>query len=144
MSVITLRHFVDSDIPCLDNNWASSYYAASRVTRVVSPKAFHSFHRPIRDAFFKRQSAQILVCVDNEDANHILGWIGFERKEEFTLLEYIYIKAAYRGEFGIFKKMINVAIGDKNCIYTHFTPKFFEITKNQKDYAHWRYQPHMA
>lgn len=139
------RPYTLEDRPFIESSWASSYYSACRIKDLLSPEEFHSFHRPLRERFFSRPSATVIVAADEDDPTHIFGWIAVEVVTNATLLHYIYVKSTYRKEYGISKKLLIRGLPPGDVLYTHITPKFAKILCSDFEYfKRFRYLPHLT
>lgn len=140
-----LRPHTQDDIPFLIDSWGSSYYKGTQAYRLLSPKEFHSFHRPIRERFFQRPTATVIVACAKEDNWHILGWVGVEVLSNSIVLQYLYVKAAFKDK-GVAQDLINRVIQpDSNVIYTHLTERAAKIISRKMNVFHnFRYLPHIC
>lgn len=141
---LTFRPHSEEDLPFLHSSWGSSYYAGCSVTRFISPKEFHEFHRPIRERFFSREGARVLVCCDPNDSWHILGWIAVEAIPSATILQYLYIKDTFRRE-GLAEALLKRAIVTLPVFYTHLTDRAAKIIGlNYEKFRDYRHIPHLV
>ncbi len=139
---IVFRPYVPEDRAFIDNSWATSYYSACRIKDLLSPEDFHFFHRRLRERFFLRPSATVIVA---ESDGLIVGWIAVEVLPNCTALHYIYVKSSYRREFGIAGALFTRALPLGAVVYTHFTPKAAKImAANQERFRNFRFNPHLT
>src|ERR1044072_2026014 len=92
LSNLVFRPYLPEDLPFIESSWANSYYGASRLKEVLAPEDFHAFHRPLRERFFLRPNATVIVVCPPDDANHIMGWIAVEVLPNVSLVHYVYVK----------------------------------------------------
>lgn len=121
------------DLPFIHDSWGSSYYRGSAAYRLLTPDEFHSFHRPLRERFFNRKNTKIVICSPEEDPWLILGWIAVESIPSAYLLQYIYVKSAFKGQ-GIAAKLIKLAIPTQPVVYTHLTERASRIISKKQDF----------
>jgi hypothetical protein len=142
-SEFIFRPFVPEDRAFIESSWASSYYSACHVKDLLSPEEFHKFHRPLRERFFNRPTATVIVVASADDPNQILAWIAVEVLPNCAVIHYAYIKSAYRKEFGIFKELIRRGLPPGQVVVTHMTPKFARIL-SQPEFREFRFVPHLT
>lgn len=134
-SVLSLRPYNQDDIPFIQSSWGSSYYKGANYIKHMSPKDFHFFHRPIREAFFNRPETTAIVCSPSIDPYLIMGWIAVEKLHDHRgiILHYLYVKEAFKQQ-GIADHLINGVLKDKDPILcTHRTEKADRIMSRNKD-----------
>lgn len=144
--VYTFRPYEKSDIPFIQSSWGSSYIEGNSYQDWLTPSEFHQFHRPIREAFFLRNSTAVILCVSKDDPDLILGWVAVEkpRTSKGLVLHYIYIKGAFQGQ-GISKELLNRALPTGPIFYTHLTQKAQKIMqKKSNETKDFYYIPHVA
>lgn len=130
---VVLRHFKSEDMNCLSSNWGNSYWQGSNSSKVFNPEEFHSFHRLVRDRFFKKDNAQVIVCASSSDPWLILGWIAMESVNGIPIIQYVYVKEAFRGK-GIARLLVERSITTRPVVFTHMTDKAREIIASNKSY----------
>lgn len=110
----------------------------------MSPEEFHAFHRPLRDRFFAKPNTTVIVCSAANDPWHIVGWIAVEVLPRAFVLQYIYVKSAFKGE-GIARDLIKRAIPSSPVFYTHITERAARImAAKTKDLSGFRHIPHLV
>lgn len=144
-SEFIFRPYVLEDRAFIESSWASSYYSACKIKDILSPGDFHKFHRPLRERFFERPSATVIVVSPSWDPSFIIGWAAVEIVPNGSLLHYVYIKSAYRKEWGLFEKLLKNALPRGTVIYTHLTHRFGGILKNNPDeFKEFSFCPHLT
>lgn len=145
-----LRPYTKDDINFICSSWGTSYYKGSQSHKFISPEEFHFFHRPLRDRFFLRPSATVVICSNTEDPTHILGWIALEKDWttehiQRTILHYIYVKDALRAK-GIATELLTKTIPqNSHVIYTHKTSQASALLKIKPQlFLNYNYQPHLT
>lgn len=142
---LTFRSFNADDINFIQSSWGSSYYKGNYGNRSLSPEDFHAYHRPIRERFlYARPNATIIVCSSPEDPGLIIGWIAVERCPSALILQYLYVKSAFKGE-GIGALLIKRALPGSPVLYTHMTDQASRIMAKKYDaFKQFRYVPHLV
>lgn len=147
-----LRAYVQDDIPFIQSSWGSSYYGGISYRQLISPDEFHHFHRPIRDRFFQRPDATVIVCCATNDPKLIMAWMAAECPPgtDMVVIHYLYTKEAFKGEglaralLGAVMKLVDVGT-DRHVFYTHSTEKLERILKrSQNKYENLRFAPHLC
>lgn len=142
---LVFRPFTDKDRPFIENSWADSYYGACRLKDSLSPDDFHAFHRPLRERFFNRPTATVIVVSPAEDPEHILGWIAVEVLPNCTLVHYVYVKAAYRRDYHLSFQLLERAVPSHQVLFTHCTPKASKImAAHPERFRQFRFAPHLV
>lgn len=141
---LTFRAYTDDDVPFLHNSWGSSYYKGSSAHLVLTPEEFHSYHRPIRERFFSKPNATVIVAANPEDSWEIAAWIAVERCPSALILQYLYVKSAFKGH-GLASQLIKRALPSTPILYTHMTERASRImAKNYSKYRGMRHVPHLV
>lgn len=144
-SEFVFRPYLPEDRAFIESSWASSYYSACRIKDLLSPEDFHAFHRPLRERFFQRPNATAIVACADDDPNHILGWIAVEILPNSSVLHYVYVKSAYRRDYGLAKKLLFRALLPGPVLYTHLTPRAAHIMALDADtFKRFRFCPHLT
>lgn len=141
---LTFRPHNEDDFAFLHSSWAESYYAGSQAKQTLSPEEFHSFHRPIRERFFQKPTATVIVCSPEDDPWLITGWIGVEVIPSAIIIQYLYVKDAFKRR-GIATDLIKRAVPSRPVIFTHLTERAARIlAKNQQLFHDFRHIPHLV
>jgi hypothetical protein len=141
---LTYRAFTPEDMAFVHDSWARSYYSGTCAHRFLTPDEFHAYHRPIRERFFARPTATVIVCCNASDAWQIVAWIAVEQIPSGLVVQYIYVKDLFKGR-GICRQLIKRAIPTHPVIFTHLTDKAAKImAAKQTDLASWRHIPHLV
>ncbi len=140
----TFRPHTDNDFAFIQSSWGRSYYEGAGYRRFQFPKEFHERHRPIREAFFKRSSAQVIVCVSKDNPDVIIGWLAYEMNPEwkYTLLHYVYVKQAFKG-FKLASQLLAQMKTKDPILFTHLTDKADRIMY-KKRYPNYYFAPHLT
>lgn len=142
----TFRPYKKEDLNFISSSWGNSYYMGNACFRILTPDEFHAYHRPIRDRFFSRPTATVIVCVSSSDPDLILGWIALEEIPycKARILHYIYIKQAFKEE-KIAEGLLMFLKTDKPIVYTHLTERATKILKRNPDkYSGFSFVPHLV
>lgn len=140
---IMFRPSDPEDHAFLQSSWASSYYKGSNAHKYLSPTDFHAFHRPLRDRFFAKPNTAVIVCTPDDDRWLILGWIAVEKIDAGLILQYLYVKSAFKGQ-GIAAELIKRAIPTTPVFYTHMTERASRImSKKSAQFQGFRHIPHL-
>ena len=139
-----LRPYTPEDIPFIHNSWGTSYYRCSGANKVVDSRTFHERHRPLREAFFHRPTAAVIVACDKSDPWLIVGWIALEQIPEAVVVHYVSVKSAFKGQ-GIAKWMFSqVNKVSPVTAYTHKTKDAKAIlNKGSSVLAQLTFVPHL-
>lgn len=129
---LIFRPHTPEDLAFLLDSWGSSYYRGTNAYKHISPDEFHAYHRPIRERFLARPQAAIIVCSPDNDEWHILGWIAVEKTASGIILQYLYVKEAFKGQ-GIAKQLIKRAIPTSPVFFTHLTDRAARIMSKKQD-----------
>ncbi len=129
----TFRPYFKDDVNFIHSSWGQAYYYGDNYHDLLSPDEFHYYHRPIRERFFNRPTAAVIVCASKEDDSLILGWIAVERPLESRgiILHFVYVKAAFKGE-GIFQGLLSRALRESPVMYTHLTDRGSKILRPRR------------
>jgi GNAT superfamily N-acetyltransferase len=141
----TFRPYTTNDIPFIQSSWGNSYYKGASYHTFMEPDSFHSFHRPIREAFFERPETAAIVCVAKDDSDLILGWIAVERppKPPGIMIHYLYVKEAFKRQ-GIATELISAVGASDLVMHTHLTERADRIMFESKPkFKNWVYTPHL-
>jgi hypothetical protein len=132
-AVHKLRSYRTTDIPFIQNSWASSYYKGAEYDKLMSPQEFNDQHRPVREFLLRQPTVTAIVACDQNDHDLILGWALIERplKIKGLFLHYIYIKEAFKNE-GLAKDLIEKSLPEPPIMVTHMTDKARKIIKAKK------------
>jgi len=142
---LVFRPYTPEDRPFIESSWASSYYSAQRIKDFLSPETFHFFHRPLRERFFNRPTATVIVVAAGENPDVILGWIAVECIPNATVIHYLYVKADYRRKFDLANQLLIRGVPAGNVLYTHFTPKAGKImAANPGRFRRFKFSPHLT
>ncbi|HRH25107.1 MAG TPA: hypothetical protein PLQ20_02090 [Candidatus Paceibacterota bacterium] len=142
--VYSFRPYTPEDLNFIYSSWGSSYYASTIYSKVITPKEFHHFHKPIRENIMAKPKATAIVCVSTDDPTLILGWICVEEPPESKaiIMHYIYVKEAFKKE-GIATDLIHRAIPkDKKILYTHRTERGGIILDRRRPHQFY-FTPHL-
>lgn len=138
------RPHSDADLAFLLDSWGSSAFRGSNAHKHLTSDEFHSFHRPIRERFFAKPNTTVIVCSPSDDPWLILGWIGVENIPSGLILQYIYVKSAFKTQ-GIAAQLIKRAIPSGPVFYTHLTDRASRImAKKQEQLIGWKHIPHLV
>lgn len=141
---LSFRSYNDGDIPFIHDSWGSSYMDGRKDHKLISSDDFHSFHRPIREKFFKTPTATCIVCSPDDDPWLILGWIAVQQMTTGLILHYIYVKNAFKNQ-GIAKQLIKRSLPSSPVFYTHLTDRASKIlAQKHGDYCAYKYVPHLV
>lgn len=140
----TFRPYTQDDIPFIGSSWASSYHRGNIAHKRLTPEDFHAFHRPIRERFFGRPSTAVIVCTPSDDPWLILGWVAVEQVSTGLILQYLYVKAAFKGQ-GIAAELIRRAIPRTPVFFTHLTDRAEKImSKKPERFLGYQFTPHLC
>lgn len=140
----TFRPHSGEDMPFLHDSWGSSYFKGTNAHKHLSPEEFHSFHRPLRERFFSKPNTCVIVCTPSDDPWLILGWIAVEKIATGLILQYIYVKGAFKTQ-GIAEQLIKRAIPTAPVFFTHLTERAARImSKKQEQLGGWKHFPHLV
>ena len=138
------RLSTEEDIPFLHSSWGSSYYAGNHAHKRISPTDFHSFHGQIRNRYLARETKRILMCCPMDDPWLILGWIATEALPTATVLQYLYVKSAFKGQ-GIAELLIKKSIPPGVIYFTHLTERASKIMCKKYDlFSDYKFLPHLV
>jgi len=141
---IIFRAYNGDDLPFLHDSWGSSYYKGSSAHKLLPPSEFHQFHRPIRERFFAKPNTCVIICADAKDPWHIIAWIAIEQIPSGLILQYLYVKSAYKGQ-GIAKQLIKRALPTQPVFYTHLTDRAARImSKKHEQFLSFKMVPHLV
>lgn len=139
------RPYKESDIPLILSSWGYSYFKGCLDHQKLTPQEFHEYHRPLRERFFSRPTATVIVCAWNEDPNIIYGWIAVEvLPKSGLILHYVYVKESFKGE-RIATELLERALPERPVFFSHLTERANKIIlSNQDKYQHFYYVPHLT
>lgn len=141
---LTFRGYTEDDIPFLHSSWGSSYYKGSLANQHLSPEEFHAYHRPIRERFFQKPNATVIVAANPEDSWEIAAWIAVEKSASALILQYLYVKSAFKGH-GVASQLIKRALPSTPILYTHMTERASRImARNYSKYREFKHVPHLV
>jgi GNAT superfamily N-acetyltransferase len=141
---LSYRGATPEDLPFIQSSWGSSYYAGTHAVKILTPDEFHFCHRPLRERFFEQPNTQIIVCTPDDDRWLILGWIATELIPSASIIHYVYVKSAFKGQ-GIARELIKRTVKSSPVIYTHLTERAAKIISRKPDkYNTWKYVPHLT
>lgn len=144
-SEFVFRPYRPEERAFIESSWAQSYFSACRIKDLLSPEEFHKFHRPLRDRFFCRPTATVIVACGAEDPDVVIGWAAVEILPNCTCLHYVYVKATFRREWGVARGLLSRALPPGPVIYSHLTSKAMKILSLHQDYfKDFRYVPHIS
>lgn len=142
---LVFRPYTPEDRAFIESSWASSYYSACRIKDLLSPEDFHSFHRPLRERFFNRPNATVIVVSPGDDPFLILGWIAVEVLPNCAVVHYVYVKSVYRREYMLASQLLVRAVPQGPVLFTHCTPRASKImAANPERFKHFRFSPHLT
>ncbi len=140
------RPYTKDDIPFIQNSWGNSYYKGALYCDFMSPKEFHFHHRPIRERFFEKPTAAVIVCVATNDTNLIIGWAAVEKplKTNAMILHYVYVKEAFKKE-GISTELLSMSLGKVDLVFlTHVTERAAKImNRRSHKFTNFWFTPHL-
>lgn len=110
----------------LMDSWGSSYFKGVRAHRRLTSEEFHAFHRPIRERFFAKPNACVIVACSPADEWFILGWIAVERISSGLILHYIYVRATGK-KLGIASELVARALPSRPVFYAHLTERAAKV-----------------
>lgn len=140
-----LRPYTEDDIPLIQSSWGSSYYKGANYHHYLSPQEFHRFHRPIREAYFKRPTAAVIVATAKDDPTQILGWIALEKVNQALVVHYIYVKQIYKNLKIASDLLETTTAKHQSVLFTHLTEKAARIMdKHSYRYNHLFFAPHLV
>jgi GNAT superfamily N-acetyltransferase len=98
----------------------------------------------LRERFFSKPNTAVIVAADKSDPWLILGWIAVEKIPSGLILQYVYVKSAFKGR-GLAKELVKRAIPCPPVFYTHFTDRASRIIGHKSDdFRGWRFVPHLV
>jgi predicted GNAT family acetyltransferase len=103
---IKLRPYEPSDFNFIINSWLNSSHELFPA-RKINKKYFNKVNTPILSLLLSQ--CTILVACNKDDANHIFGYLVYERIANEIIIYWLYVKKELRN-FGIASKLINKAI----------------------------------
>lgn len=140
---VTFRAHRSEDLNFLMDSWGSSYKAGSRAHKRLTAEEFHAFHRPIRERFFSRSTACVIVACMPDDEWYIMGWIAVEKIASGMVLQYLYTRATAKRE-GIASDLIARALHSRPVFYTHLTEQAAKIIDRDPRLDGFIHIPHLV
>ena len=133
---INFRPYTTSDFNFIINSWLRSSHELFPY-RKINTKHFNKINTPILASLILQSN--ILIAANSEDANHIFGYLAYERIEKEVILYWLYVKKELRN-FGIATQLINNAIPEftKQQIAITSMPNFKQIQKTNVFFAEQR------
>lgn len=144
-----LREYVETDNAFVFDSWMSSYankqdnaYINNYIfNNRLSREEFKRIYQRVLDRLVPR--CHILVACDPVDTSQIFGWICYEQREKNIIVHYLYVKEAFRKEFGIGKTLLFLVIKqgtELSC--SHLTGTARKLLKAKQIVI--KYVPHEA
>jgi len=134
VELFSIRPYCKEDLNFIQNSWGASYYKGADYIDYLSPKEFNEKHRPIREQILNKPNIALLIACNNQDQDHILGWILVEKpKTKGIIFHYLYVKEAFKGE-GISDELLKKALKDKPILVTHMTDRARKIIRKKKEF----------
>lgn len=141
---LSYRAATAEDIPFIQSSWGSSYYAGTQAVKLLTPNEFHFCHRPLRERFIEQTNKQIIVCTPDDDRWLILGWIAVEVIPSASVIHYVYVKSAFKGQ-GIARELIRRTVKSSPVIFTHLTERAAKImARKPGTYGQFKFIPHLT
>lgn len=141
---IIYRPHTSEDLAFLLDSWGRSAFKASPAFSRLSPEEFHRFHRPMRERFFQKPNAAVIVCCPGDNPWQILGWIAVEKIEAGLIVQYVYVKKTFKRK-GIAKELLKRAAHTSPVFYTHISHAAAKIIGAKQSYFHnWHYIPQLT
>lgn len=143
MTELLIRQATPADLPFIFSTWLRNYrHSSTGFAQAIDKDVYYEFHHTVLSRIVNR-GARILVASDKVDPNVIYGYLVWEPLPDMDVLQYGYIKKAFRG-LGIFTDLMKAAgIRANAIVYTHQTDagkKFFN-----KERGGWKclYNPYL-
>jgi hypothetical protein len=101
-SSISIREALDTDASFIFRTWLRSY-RTSLFARQMSNETYYGNHKVLVEAALR--GCRVIVAVDPEDPDHIIGWSCFLPSSDLVTVHYVFVKEQFRG-MGIMKILL--------------------------------------
>jgi len=114
---VVFRYMQDSDINFILNSWLSSYRNSLPVTHVPNDVYFPEQKKIIHSLL---DNVSVLIIADSEDTSVDIGYIIGERKDNFFIIDWVYVKHLFKN-FGLAQTLIHFLAGKdvEKIVFTH-------------------------
>lgn len=109
----------------------------------VSNRIYYYLHHKVLDSKLSADGAIVLLAVDSQNPDSILGWIWADVVDTALVIHYIYVKHAFRRR-GVAKMLVQLVKDAEKppaIMYTHRTNVVPKILK--KEGLEWIYNPYL-
>ena len=137
---VLLRLGAQGDIPFITSSWLHSFRDGQAVQSCPNRLYFANQHK-IMEALIPRST--IVVAVNEEDHDQILGWACFEKQSGAVVLHFLYVKNHFR-RLGLAKQIVDILLDAEDVatvFYTHRTPV---VDRVKLDRTKWVYNPFLV
>lgn len=118
---VLVRQMVDGDFNFIINSWLRSYADGSHFCKRIRNDVFYKYHHIAVTRMLSRPASKVLVACDPVDPSVILGYLSFDLFEGKPLVNYIYVKSAFR-RLGVASSLVTSAGIDLNmAVFSHWT-----------------------
>ena len=128
---IKLRHAEKADEGFIYSTWLKSY-RQSDWAKDMSNDVFFNTHKEIVMDLIEK--ATVMMIVDEEDDQHLIGYVCYETVGVHSLIHFVYVKFNYR-KLGLLSAVIsslNLLKKDKINFITHL-PRSYSVLKTKKN-----------
>lgn len=164
---IQFREAVAGDLEFIFNSWLTSYWFNSWLTgfhesfdaltngwlnKVMSKFLYDKTHHKVIELIIRNPESVILVAVDQDDPNQILGWICAEPQldndQVYPVIHYCYVKhiAKNMGVMDYLLSSLPFYDPKKPLFFTHHTKAGGKIARKRKyifnPYLLYKYNPY--
>jgi GNAT superfamily N-acetyltransferase len=140
---ITTRMMKPNDLNFVFDSWLKSW-RSNKYAGVIPNNLYYSTYRSTIEGLVGR-GAEVVVAVNSEDEDHILGYVCFETTPDgFSCIHYLYVKDPYlkRGVDAILLEQVK---GQKPGFFTF---KYSQVTealfKRWPNLGVWKWAPEIA
>ena len=119
-SVVFREFDPETDYNCVLSDWAKSFKTSPHAGPVPNNE-WHNIMKSVLDGVLDR-GALIVMLVSDEDSDHILGWVCYEKAASgVSVVHYVFVKEGLRELHGYGKALLGVA-ATGFFVYTCKTP----------------------
>lgn len=139
MQATRIRAVRRKDINLLTHSWLSSFRHGGLFNRAVPNSLYYYHHHKVITKLL--HEGMVLVTVDREDPDHIVGWLCAQLYDSALVIHYGYVKQSFR-RMGVFRQMVQVLqekFQPPAVMYTHRTQAGGRIA----DRNGWIYNPYL-
>lgn len=128
---MSIRRATEPDTNFIFATWLNCYKHDSPMTRRIYSRKFFPGHQKVLEAIFLRKGSEVWVSCNDEDPNHIFGFLSIERP---NILHFVYVKEQLR-HFGQATKLYaaaKVPMDLDGWDFTHLTNRFYALLTDGK------------